>query len=77
MKTLTIEIANQMAESYGTEFVPATIRTDIFVLGRTGKLHRTRKGLASDAEMLELAQDKIDRGFSVEQSPGRHLFLWI
>jgi len=74
-----LEIANQMAESYGTQFVPATVRGDMFLQSPkfSAVLHRTEKGLASDAELLELAADMVDRGFHVEMSAGNHLFLWL
>lgn len=77
LKNHTIDIANQMAESYGTSFVPATIRTDIHVKGRPGKLHRTEKGLSTDAELLELCEDMTRLGFSIEQTVGNHVFLWL
>lgn len=77
IKNHTIDIANQMAESYGTSFAPATIRTDMFIQARPGKLHRTEKALGSDAEILELSEDMSRLGFSVEMSAGNHLFLWL
>ncbi len=73
----TLDIANQMAESYGSSFVPATIRTDMFIQARPGKLYRTEKALGSDAEILELCEDMRRLGFSIEMSAGNHVFLWL
>lgn len=82
MKNPTLEIANQMAESYGTTFVPATIRGDMFIGGGksippSSKLHRTEKSLGSDAEVIELCEDMTAQGFTIEGGAGNHVFLWV
>ena len=77
LKNHTLDIANQMAESYDTSFVPATIRGDMYIQSRPGALHRTEKALRSDAEILELSEDMHRLGFSVEMGAGNHVFLWL